>query len=146
VTGKEGEVRTGASTFSFLQVAGGVELLFQETQSLSLGLGEALPAQGRNSTRIGVQIHYHQFNTNNICSSGSMHGPGNPPLSLSSDEPVAFVDGAKQPVHWFFRGKGLGVQQGTSVWVGLGLILHLRRAGWSRSRLLRRLLYYYQSR
>ena len=27
--------------------------------------------------------------------------------------------GAKQPVHWFLGGKGLGIQQGTSVWVGL---------------------------
>ena len=26
---------------------------------------------------------------------------------------------ANQPVHWFFEGKGLGIQQGTSVWVGL---------------------------
>ena len=26
--------------------------------------------------------------------------------------------GAKQPVHWFLGGKGLGIQQGTSVWVG----------------------------
>ena len=25
--------------------------------------------------------------------------------------------GAKQPVHWFLGGKGLGLQQGTSVWV-----------------------------
>ena len=24
----------------------------------------------------------------------------------------------KQPVHWFFGDKGLGIQQGTSVWVG----------------------------
>jgi hypothetical protein len=23
-----------------------------------------------------------------------------------------------QLVHWFLRGKGLGIQQGTSVWVG----------------------------
>ena len=27
--------------------------------------------------------------------------------------------GAKQPVHLFFGGKGLGIQQGASVWVGL---------------------------
>ena len=27
--------------------------------------------------------------------------------------------GAKQPVHWFFGGMGLGIQLGTSVWVGL---------------------------
>ena len=26
--------------------------------------------------------------------------------------------GAKQIVHWFLGGKGLGTQQGTSVWVG----------------------------
>ena len=26
--------------------------------------------------------------------------------------------GANQPVHWFLGGKGLGIQQGTSVWVG----------------------------
>ena len=26
--------------------------------------------------------------------------------------------GAKQLVHWFLGGKGLGIQQGTSVWVG----------------------------
>ena len=26
--------------------------------------------------------------------------------------------GAKQPVHWFLESKGLGIQQGTSVWVG----------------------------
>ena len=27
--------------------------------------------------------------------------------------------GAKQPIHWFLGGKGLGIQQGTSAWVGL---------------------------
>ena len=27
--------------------------------------------------------------------------------------------GANQPVHWFLGGEGLGMQQGTSVWVGL---------------------------
>ena len=27
--------------------------------------------------------------------------------------------GANQPVHWFPEGKGLGIQQGSSVWVGL---------------------------
>ena len=27
--------------------------------------------------------------------------------------------GTNQPVHWFFGGKGLGIQQRTSVWVGL---------------------------
>ena len=27
--------------------------------------------------------------------------------------------GANQPVHWFLGGKGLDIQQGTSVWVGL---------------------------
>ena len=26
--------------------------------------------------------------------------------------------GANQPVHWFIEGKKLGIQQGTSVWVG----------------------------
>ena len=26
---------------------------------------------------------------------------------------------ANQPVHWFLEGKGLGIPQGTSVWVGL---------------------------
>ena len=26
--------------------------------------------------------------------------------------------GTKQPVHWYLEGKGLGIQQGTSVWVG----------------------------
>ena len=26
--------------------------------------------------------------------------------------------GANQPVHWFLGGKGLGIQQGMSVWVG----------------------------
>ena len=26
--------------------------------------------------------------------------------------------GANQHVHWFLGGKGLGIQQGTSVWVG----------------------------
>jgi hypothetical protein len=26
--------------------------------------------------------------------------------------------GAKEYVHWFLGGKGLGIQQGTSVWVG----------------------------
>ena len=26
---------------------------------------------------------------------------------------------ANQPVHWFLGGKSLGIQQGTSVWVGL---------------------------
>ena len=26
--------------------------------------------------------------------------------------------GVNQPVHWFLGGKGLGIQQGTSVWVG----------------------------
>jgi hypothetical protein len=29
-----------------------------------------------------------------------------------------FMVGANQPVHWFFGGKGLGIQQGTSVWIG----------------------------
>ena len=29
-----------------------------------------------------------------------------------------FKAGAKQPVHWFLGGKSLGIQQGTSVWVG----------------------------
>ena len=24
----------------------------------------------------------------------------------------------KQPIHWFLGGKGLGIQQGTSVWFG----------------------------
>ena len=28
------------------------------------------------------------------------------------------VAGANQPVHWFLGGKGLGIQQGMSVWVG----------------------------
>ena len=28
------------------------------------------------------------------------------------------VAGVKQPVHWFLGGKGLGIQQVTSVWVG----------------------------
>ena len=27
--------------------------------------------------------------------------------------------GAKELVHWFLGGKGLGIQQGTSVWVSL---------------------------
>ena len=27
--------------------------------------------------------------------------------------------GANQPVHWFLGGQGLGIQQGTCVWVGL---------------------------
>ena len=27
--------------------------------------------------------------------------------------------GVNQPVHWFLGGKGLGIQQGMSVWVGL---------------------------
>ena len=26
--------------------------------------------------------------------------------------------GVKQPVHWFLGGKGLGIQQGMSVWIG----------------------------
>ena len=26
--------------------------------------------------------------------------------------------GVNQPIHWFLGGKGLGIQQGTSVWVG----------------------------
>ena len=26
--------------------------------------------------------------------------------------------GAKRPVEWFLGGEGLGIQQGTSVWVG----------------------------
>ena len=29
-----------------------------------------------------------------------------------------FEAGAKQPVHWFLGGNGLGIQQGTSVWFG----------------------------
>jgi hypothetical protein len=27
--------------------------------------------------------------------------------------------GEKQPIHWFLGGKGLGIQQGTNLWVGL---------------------------
>ena len=27
-----------------------------------------------------------------------------------------------QPIHWFLGGKGLGIQQGTSVWVGFAQI------------------------
>ena len=30
-----------------------------------------------------------------------------------------FKVGAKQPVHLFLGGKGLGIQQETSIWVGL---------------------------
>ena len=26
--------------------------------------------------------------------------------------------GVNQPIHWFVGGKGLGIQQGTNVWVG----------------------------
>ena len=29
------------------------------------------------------------------------------------------IAGANQPIHWFLGGKGLGIQQGTSVWFGL---------------------------
>ena len=36
-----------------------------------------------------------------------------------------------QPVHWFLGGKGLGIQQGTSVWVGLSKSLkNPLDAGW----------------
>ena len=28
---------------------------------------------------------------------------------------VVIMAGANQPVHWFLEGKGLGIQQGTSV-------------------------------
>ncbi len=35
-------------------------------------------------------------------------------LALSIGEETA---GTKQPVHWFLGGKGLGIQQGTSVWL-----------------------------
>ena len=41
---------------------------------------------------------------------------------LNSNKSKAYVvisAGAKQPVHSFLGGKGLGIQQGTSVWVGL---------------------------
>jgi hypothetical protein len=34
--------------------------------------------------------------------------------------------GANQPAHWCFGGKGLGIQQGMSVWVGLPK-LHMMR-------------------
>ena len=33
--------------------------------------------------------------------------------------PISNWVGANQPVHWFLGGKGLGIQQGTSVCVGL---------------------------
>ena len=33
--------------------------------------------------------------------------------------------GAKQPVHSFLGGKGLGIQQGTNVWDGLSKSVHL---------------------
>ena len=33
--------------------------------------------------------------------------------------PIDPMAGAKQPVHWFLGGKGLGIQNGPSVWVGL---------------------------
>ena len=33
-------------------------------------------------------------------------------------QPTMFWVGANQPVHKLLRGKGLGIQQGTSVWVG----------------------------
>ena len=42
-------------------------------------------------------------------------------LSLSHSfvfEVVQIAARAKQPVHWFLGGKGLGIQQGTSAWVG----------------------------
>ena len=38
-------------------------------------------------------------------------------MFLSKVEGV-LKDGANQPVHWFLGGKGLSIQQGTSVWVG----------------------------
>ena len=34
------------------------------------------------------------------------------------------VAGAKQLVHWFLGGKGLGIQQGTSAWVGSPKLVH----------------------
>ena len=38
-------------------------------------------------------------------------------LGLMCEVAVKWV-GAKQPVHSFLGGKGLGIQQGTGVWVG----------------------------
>ena len=31
---------------------------------------------------------------------------------------MGIMVGVNQPVHWFLKRKGLGIQQGTSVWVG----------------------------
>ena len=36
----------------------------------------------------------------------------------SDQQSYSLWAGAKQPVHSFLGGKGLGIQQGTSVWVG----------------------------
>ena len=37
---------------------------------------------------------------------------------VKDNEKVGDKLGTNQPVHWFLGGKGLGIQQGTSVWVG----------------------------
>ena len=39
-------------------------------------------------------------------------------LTCSSLRKPFMKVGANQPVHWFLEGKGLGIQQGTNVWVG----------------------------
>ena len=37
---------------------------------------------------------------------------------IGREFPPGLGTGANQLVHWFFGGKGLGIQQGMSVWVG----------------------------
>ena len=48
----------------------------------------------------------------------SCHSGTNYHVTLNTLFSAPLHDGANQPIHWFLGGKGLGIQLGTSVWVG----------------------------
>ena len=62
----------------------------------------------------GIQVN-HMSSTNHV---------GSPRLALGENRcklacPRLFMWArVNQPVHWFLGGKGLGIQQATSVWIG----------------------------
>ena len=40
-------------------------------------------------------------------------------MAIQNATSLPLMVGVSQPVHWFLVGKGLGIQQGMSVWIGL---------------------------
>ena len=59
---------------------------------------------------------------------------------FSNLTPMHLGVGAKRHVHWFLEGKGLGIQQATSVWVGspksaFGWVLSTSTSGYRNDKL-----------